>query len=434
MVAILLWVLYYTARHLIPKKFRIHETSFKNFLKDFGFLTGVMVKETDTVFETMQKGKALFEYFFDLKSHPMSLEHELKMFVRDYSESSLVIHDNHTFVNAILPKIETFATQSVIQEIDPSQKLIKMEFSLSEEEKKVSLFFIKMKNERTDKNHYYSKFACAADFKYEQLINMLFSLFDNRLYLTVKHDELQVERLEQEYNQQNYLLPVDIFNKLNTEISEFRKRGIQRSYILYGPPGTGKTTMALELSKRCSGKILKLDAKVFTELSQRQTKSIIEGLNSDFIIVDDIDRIVISDLSSFLYMLESLKNFKNKPAFLASVNSFKRMDKAIIRPGRFDEIIEFKLPNTKQRIEFIMGMCEKMEINITPEDANKIAEETVGMSQSYLKEYCTVLSIEENVDAVINKIRNRQKYVKMAQKDMYDENDLEEYTQEESDD
>jgi transitional endoplasmic reticulum ATPase len=263
---------------------------------------------------------------------------------------------------------------------------------------------------------------------------MLFSLFDNRLYLTVKHDELQVERLEQEYNQQNYLLPVDIFNKLNTEISEFRKRGIQRSYILYGPPGTGKTTMALELSKRCSGKILKLDAKVFTELSQRQTKSIIEGLNSDFIIVDDIDRIVISDLSSFLYMLESLKNFKNKPAFLASVNSFKRMDKAIIRPGRFDEIIEFKLPNTKQRIEFIMGMCEKMEINITPEDANKIAEETVGMSQSYLKEYCTVLSIEENVDAVINKIRNRQKYVKMAQKDMYDENDLEEYTQEESDD
>jgi SpoVK/Ycf46/Vps4 family AAA+-type ATPase len=157
-----------------------------------------------------------------------------------------------------------------------------------------------------------------------------------------------------DFNQENYILNEKIYNELLTEITRFKNKNIQRSYMLVGPAGTGKSTFCLELSKRISGKIVKLDSNTFNNLDDSMTKNLIENLECDFIIVDDIDRISYAqNTARFLYMLEYMKEFKTKPTLLVTVNNILELDKAVLRPGRFDDIIEFNYPTKNERKDFI---------------------------------------------------------------------------------
>lgn len=406
-----LWVTYYVFRHLVPKKYRLHDSTIKRFLRDFGFIAGNITKNEDGIGETLQKSKNLFDYFYDIRARQQNTEYEFKLFVRDLTEE-VTVHSNATFVTMILPRIESLGKTYSVHEIDAQHHCVRIEFEDLETKRPINLYLISVTNGQSDRVTYYANFACTKGFKYQTLTNHLFNLYENRLYLTVKHDILHAEKLDQEYNQKDYMVPETLFNNLRDEITSFKEKGIQRSYILYGAPGTGKTSFSLELSKQVCGKILKLDAKVFSDLASHQTKMIIEGLDCDFIIVDDIDRIMVSDLSGFLYMLESLKDFKNKPTLLATINTMKRMDPAILRPGRFDDIIEFNLPNEKQRATFFKDMMAKHGQTPTAVQLKELAKATDNMSHAFLKEFCLQLMIESNIDLVITKIKRRQKYLK----------------------
>jgi len=412
---ILLWITYYVFRHLVPKKYRLHDSTIKKFLRDFGSITGNITKDDDGIGDVLQKSKNVFDYFYDQRSRMKNTDYEFKLFIRDLTEE-VTVYNNHTFANMILPRIEHLGKYTVVHEIDSLHHCVKVEFDDPDSSSggTINIYLIKTANERNDQTSYHSSFAVSKGMRYQKLTNLLFGLYDNRLYLTVKHDLLLAEKLEQNFNQENYILPEKMFNALRDEIRNFRARGIQRSYILYGPPGCGKTTMSLELSKQVSGKILKLDAKVFSDLANHQTKSIIEGLDCDFILVDDIDRIMVSDLSSFLYMLEALKDFTNKPTLLATINTLKRMDPAILRPGRFDDIIEFKLPNESDRFMFFKNMTGKLGVEVPDLQLKKLAKATANMSHAFMKEYCLQLLVETDVDLVVEKIERRQKYLEQV--------------------
>lgn len=434
-VTFLMGFAYYAAKHLIPKKYRIKDNTIKKALKDFNNLSSNIANNDDGIGDVMKKSHNIFEYWFQDRDREVNATVELKTLIADMPDYT--VHKSSAFVNSILPKLEQFATTYIVQEIDMSRNIVRMEFNVGGRE--INFYTIRSSDEKVGlfggMTTFESVFACPANFHYMKLTNLFFEIFDNRLLFSIKRgDQLSIEKLEQEFNQENYIAPKAVYDDLVNEIMKFKNIGIQRSYILSGPPGTGKTTFCLELSKKISGKIVKLDSKVFTDLQSQDIRGIIEGLDCDFIIVDDIDRIMYNDLSGFFYMLESIKSYEHRPTLLATVNNIRKLDQAVIRPGRFDDIIDFELPTHEERKQFLVNMIEKFNITLTEEDKEVFSKATEGMSQAYLKEYCNQLRIENSMIELVKKITKRRKYLQLDNSSIDDEEeeDMENFGEPES--
>ena len=78
------------------------------------------------------------------------------------------------------------------------------------------------------------------------------------------------------------------------------------------------------------------------------------------------------------------------------------LDRALLRPGRFDRIIEFPLPDEEGRRTILAIHTRKMNLRKTVSLA-EIAKETEGMNGSELSELMAVC-----VEAGMNAIRSRR--------------------------
>lgn len=117
-------------------------------------------------------------------------------------------------------------------------------------------------------------------------------------------------------------------------ILQFNNVGINRSLFLYGPPGTGKTTLAFKLLSDLGYRTI-----VFSASNKLCTfdliKNLIDLLKIDAIIIDDFDQFTHTNKT-----LDLLEMFNKKLKVLVGVaNTLKEFNVAILRPGRFDEII-----------------------------------------------------------------------------------------------
>lgn len=130
--------------------------------------------------------------------------------------------------------------------------------------------------------------------------------------------------------------PSAVSESLSERLGRFRSKGIRRSFMLYGPPGTGKTTAILQA---CKGiRTLRINAKDFAELEYSFWAFISQYVCPEAIIIDDIDR--MENISRHLETFELIN--EQIPFFLTTANHISRLDSAVLRPGRFDELIEVK--------------------------------------------------------------------------------------------
>lgn len=135
----------------------------------------------------------------------------------------------------------------------------------------------------------------------------------------------------------------DAFNplpsKMATEHSTYLKRcfdaGVRRSILLFGPPGTGKSTMARTLVKNLGLKSVRIRVEDIEQLNQTHLSETINMFEPDAIILDDFDR-----ARAQASLLETLEFFRRHVKLvIASANNKHDLDEAILRPGRFDELI-----------------------------------------------------------------------------------------------
>jgi len=123
---------------------------------------------------------------------------------------------------------------------------------------------------------------------------------------------------------------------------------LNRSIIFYGPPGTGKTTLAHTIITN-----LGLKTMIFRWTPSFNLESfllIMRQFNIEAVIIDDFDQINTSN--TLLGFLELLK--KEVKVVIALVNSLKEFHPAILRPGRFDEIIKVDALDSKV-IKSVLG-------------------------------------------------------------------------------
>lgn len=131
-------------------------------------------------------------------------------------------------------------------------------------------------------------------------------------------------------------LPSRRAEEYSTYLKKCVGAGVSRSVMLYGPPGTGKSTMARTIIHSLGMKSLRIRVE---DLGKIETGTVFEAINlfePDAVILDDFDR-----SGSQVALLETLEYFqRHVKIVIATVNSKNRLDEAILRPGRFDELIQ----------------------------------------------------------------------------------------------
>ncbi|HIQ10321.1 MAG TPA: AAA family ATPase, partial [Euryarchaeota archaeon] len=200
----------------------------------------------------------------------------------------------------------------------------------------------------------------------------------------------------------------------------FKRIGIEppKGVLLYGPPGTGKTMLAKavahetnatfihvvgsELVRKFIGEGAKLVRDLF-KMAKEKAPAIV--------FIDEIDAIgavrtealtggdreVQRTLVQLLAELDGFRPLKGV-AVMAATNRVDILDPALLRPGRFDRVIEVPLPDEKARYDILRVLTRKVRLAKSV-DLRKIAKVTAGASGADLKAIVTeggMLAIQRN--------------------------------------
>ena len=186
----------------------------------------------------------------------------------------------------------------------------------------------------------------------------------------------------------------------------FQQVGIEppKGVLLYGPPGTGKTLLAKAVAKHTESVFIRI---VGSELVQkyigegaRLVRELFEMAREkapSIIFIDELDAIGAKRLDSatsgdrevqrtLMQLLAEMDGFENRGdvKIIGATNRSDILDPALLRPGRFDRLIDIPLPTYEARIEIVKihtsGMNLAQEI-----DAERIAKLTDGASGADIK-------------------------------------------------
>ena len=185
----------------------------------------------------------------------------------------------------------------------------------------------------------------------------------------------------------------------------FRKVGIEppKGILLVGPPGCGKTMLAKAVASHTNASFIRM---VGSELAQkyigeggrmvRELFSLAKDKSPAIIFLDEIDAIGAKRLDSatsgdrevqrtLMQLLAELDGFDSLEdvKIIAATNRPDILDDALLRPGRFDRVIEIPLPDETGRKTILSIHFKKMStsrINVA-----KVVELTEGFSGAELK-------------------------------------------------
>jgi proteasome regulatory subunit len=186
----------------------------------------------------------------------------------------------------------------------------------------------------------------------------------------------------------------------------FKQVGIEppKGVLLYGPPGTGKTLLAKAVAKHTESVFIRI---VGSELVQkyigegaRLVRELFEMAREkapSIIFIDELDAIGAKRLDSatsgdrevqrtLMQLLAEMDGFENRGEvkIIGATNRSDILDPALLRPGRFDRLIDIPLPTYEARTEIVKihtsGMNLAQEI-----DAERIAKLTDGATGADIK-------------------------------------------------
>ena len=173
---------------------------------------------------------------------------------------------------------------------------------------------------------------------------------------------------------------------------------IPRGVLLAGDPGTGKTLMARAVAGEASVPFFSISGSEFAEMFVGVGASRVRDLfqkakkNSPSIIfIDEIDAVAHKrdarggagreDEQTLNQILVEMDGFDNESGVIviAATNRVDMLDKALLRPGRFDRHVNVTLPERKDRLEIL-----KVHFKGKPVDAgldlDSLAAKTAGSS------------------------------------------------------
>ena len=199
---------------------------------------------------------------------------------------------------------------------------------------------------------------------------------------------------------------------------------IPRGVLLCGQPGTGKTLIAKAIAGQANVPFISMSGSEFIEmfagLGASRVRKLFEKAKKIapcIIFIDEIDAIGSRRTSgsgaesennqTLNQLLVEMDGFDTEETIivLAATNRPEMLDKALLRPGRFDRRITIALPDLRGR-EAILNIHAKDKKFAEDVNLKSIAEDTAGFSgadlANILNEAAIIATINEH-EAITNK-------------------------------
>ncbi len=180
-----------------------------------------------------------------------------------------------------------------------------------------------------------------------------------------------------------------------------------KGVLLYGPPGTGKTLLARAVAHHTNAHFLRV---VGSELVQkyigegarlvRELFELAKQKAPSIIFIDEIDAIGAhrSDSTTsgdrevqrtLMQLLAEMDGFENRGdvKIIGATNRIDILDRALLRPGRFDRIIEIPLPDPQGRLSIMKIHTKGMNLGENV-DLAEVARLTEGKNGADLRAVC----------------------------------------------
>jgi len=193
-----------------------------------------------------------------------------------------------------------------------------------------------------------------------------------------------------------------------------------KGILLYGPPGTGKTLLAKAVATESQANFISIKGPEFlskwvgeSEKAVRETFRKARQAAPSVIFLDEIDSIaparggmssdshvterVISQILTELDGLEALSSVM----VIAATNRPDIIDAALLRPGRFDRLIEIGLPDEAARKEILKIHTAKKPLadDVNLDDLARRTEKYSGADLAALVGEAVMLAIRECVQS-----------------------------------
>lgn len=212
-----------------------------------------------------------------------------------------------------------------------------------------------------------------------------------------------------------------------TDPDLFRDVGVEppTGILLYGPPGSGKTLIAKAVASRANATFLRMSGSELVQKyvgeGARLVRDVFQMARDKapcIVFIDEIDAVgghrthdgttgSAEVNRTMVQLLSELDGFEERGEvkIIAATNRIDLLDPALLRPGRFDRIIEIPLPDEKGRLEIFKIHTRNMALD-NDVDLDKLVKMTNDLSGADIKAIVT--------EAGMFVIRRRDRTIKMS--------------------
>ncbi|MDD3858190.1 MAG: proteasome-activating nucleotidase [Methanoculleus sp.] len=195
-----------------------------------------------------------------------------------------------------------------------------------------------------------------------------------------------------------------------------------KGILLYGPPGTGKTLIAKAVARQSQARFIRMSGselvhKYIGEGAQlvRELFILARERAPAIVFIDEIDAVGsmrTNDGTSgsaevqrtLMQLLAEMDGFGNRGnvRIMAATNRIDMLDPALLRPGRFDRIIQVPLPDAGARLEILKIHTAKMSLagSVDLSEVAELAENTTGAELQAICREAGMMAIRRDADAV----------------------------------
>jgi len=194
------------------------------------------------------------------------------------------------------------------------------------------------------------------------------------------------------------------------DAEQFREVGVDppSGVLLHGPPGTGKTMLAKAVANETDATFIKMAGSELVQKFIGEGSRLVRDLfqlaserEPAVIFIDEIDAIAAKRTESktsgdaevqrtMMQLLSEMDGFEDRGEIrmIAATNRFDMLDRAILRPGRFDRLIEVPKPDWDGRERILDIHTDEMAL-ADDVDMATLATETEDFSGAELASLAT---------------------------------------------
>jgi len=221
----------------------------------------------------------------------------------------------------------------------------------------------------------------------------------------------------------------------------FRRIGVEppKGILLYGPPGTGKTLIAKAVANKANATFIRMSGSELVHKFIGEGAQMVRDLFAfarekapAIVFIDELDAIGsmrTQDNTSgsaevqrtLMQLLAEMDGFDNRGdvRLMAATNRVDMLDPALLRPGRFDRILQVPLPDADSRLEILKIHSGRMNLkDISLEEIVGLTENSTGAELQAICMEAGMIAVRKEANNIempdfisaIRKVKNKSPY------------------------